>query len=413
MSIHNLILSHKQSNQKWIIRFFGIPVYTKKYDDTHKYYSILGIRILKKANTNQKQAPLSKVVLDKNQCNIAISLFGGLGDQLINANFIYLLRKKLNSSNVRIDIYEPSSLSKTIFKEHDYVDYIYSNQEVEHNKYDLSINLSRFPILRNVNKRRILFLCPQLYDMVQIWEKNNVEKYKFIDKNPQLDGMLNKYYLIHGYKRWSQFDVEHALGMTEDFPIPMFINVSENNYLKNNKIPKKFITIHRGVDVRTNACSVKQWPVSYYNKLIELIREKYPNIFIIQLGDSKERCPEFTGTNLNLSGETSLEELKVLLKHSSLHIDGEGGMVHLRHALHGGKSVVLFGPTDPNVYGYSENTNLVGKGCPGGCEWINENWQNECTFGIPEPICQFSLKPEIVFNHIDDLLSKITRKAAK
>lgn len=406
MSIHNLILSHKKSNQKWIIRFFGIPVYTKKYDDTHKYYSILGIRILKKANTNQKQPPLPKVVLDKNQCNIAISLFGGLGDQLINANFIYLLRKKLNSSNVRIDIYEPSSLSKTIFKEHDYVDYIYSNQEVEHNKYDLSINLSRFPILRNVNKRRILFLCPQLYDMVQIWEKDNVEKYRFIDFNPRLDGLLNKYYLLKGYKRWEQFDIDHKLGMTEDFPIPMFINVSENDYLKNNKIPKKFITIHRGVDVRTNACSVKQWPVSYYNKLIELIREKYPNIFIIQLGDSKERCPEFTGTNLNLSGETSLEELKVLLKHSSLHIDGEGGMVHLRHALQGGQSIVLFGPTDPNVYGYTENTNLIGKGCIGGCEWIHEHWQKECALGAFCPPCQYSLKPDVVFKHFMKIMGK-------
>lgn len=41
------------------------------------------------------------------------------------------------------------------------------------------------------------------------------------------------------------------------------------------------------------------------------------------------------------------EKLKVILKHAKLHIDSEGGLVHLRHAIKGGPSVVLFGPTSP------------------------------------------------------------------
>lgn len=406
MRLRHLFYKNKKRKNKVILHVLGIPVYVKKYDNKYAYYSLFGIRIIKKRKEKIQQEGGIDLRLDRNVCNVAILLNGGLGDQLINANFIYLLRQKIKNKQLRIDIYEPRNLSHAIFKEGNYVDHIYSEQHPKHNQYDLSIELSRFPILRNVNKRRIPFLCPELYEMVQIWEKDNVEKYRFIDFNPRLDGLLNKYYLLKGYKRWEQFDIDHKLGMTESFPTPMFIDISEKDYLKRLKLPAKFITIHRGVDVRADAGSVKQWPVKYYNELIGLIRTKYPKVFIVQLGDSKERCPEFDGISLNLSGETTLEELKVLLKHSFLHIDNEGGMVHLRHALQGGQSIVLFGPTDPNVYGYTENTNLIGKGCIGGCEWIHEHWQKECALGAFCPPCQYSLKPDVVFKHFMKIMGK-------
>lgn len=401
MKIRHLFYRNKRCNNKVILSIFGVPFYTKKYDGHHAYYSVCGIRILRKA----KETVVNNIQLDTNTLNIAIDLRGGLGDQIINANFVYLLRQKIGYDGIRIDIYEPTNIASAIFKAGDFVDNVYHWQSADANKYDLCIEIARFPILRSCNKRRVLYMSPVLFDFVLMWIKDNAEKYKFIEEKPRLDGMLNKYYLSMGYKRWKQFDIGNTLGMTEKFPLPMFIDESEHKYLNTLKIPKKFITIHRGVDVRANAMSVKQWPVEYYNTLISLIRKKHPDIFIVQLGDSKERCPQFNGVDLSLIEETSLEQLKVLLKHSYLHIDGEGGMVHLRHALKGGKSIVLFGPTDPNVYGYSENINLVGKGCQGGCEWFNDHWQECCAMGILKPFCQYSLTPEVVYSNIDKCLS--------
>ena len=400
------VVSIKPRENKVGFCVLGVPVFVKKQDRNHVYHSLFGIRIRKiyKANVKQNKNTVpvynSDLKLDNRVCNIAITLEGGLGDKVININFIYLLRKKLGNANIRIDVYEPKDVLHSILKEKDLVDNIYSKYSACHSKYDLSINLSRFPILYNVNKKRVLFMCPKLYDMVQIWERDNIEKYKFIDFRPALDGLLNKYCLINGYKRWAQFDVGHHLGMTEKFPATLFIDIPEKEYLKSLNIPSQFITVHRGVDPKIDKNSVKQWPVAYYNELIKLIRKKYPKIFIVQLGDSQERCPEFDGVDLNLSGKTTLEEVKVLLKHSLLHIDGEGGMVHVRHALNAGKSIVLFGPTDPNVYGYSENVNLVGRACLGGCEWLRAGWQDICMFGDFIPACQYSLKPETVYEHV-------------
>ncbi|MFQ6778251.1 MAG: glycosyltransferase family 9 protein [Alphaproteobacteria bacterium] len=403
----NIIVQHKHIKNKWMLCLFGCPVYIKKYDDSYAYYSVFGIRILKKQKRSNGVIYAKDVMLNKNMCNVAVVLQGGLGDIIINANFLYLLRKKIGYENTRIDVYEPKkNMVFSVLKPGEIVNNVYVGCFPQRNLYDLYIDLSRLPILGQIDKKRVFALNPKLFEFVLLWIKDNAEKYRFIDNRPICDGILNKYCLLNGYKRWNQFDAEHKLGMTEQFPMPLFIDVSENKYLKSLKIPSKFITIHRGVDILIDSNSVKQWPVQYYNELIRLIREKYPDIFIVQLGDSKERCSEFDGVDLNLSGETSLEELKVLLKNSYLHIDNEGGMVHLRHALNGGKSIVLFGPTDPNVYGYSENINLVGRGCPGGCEWLKNGWQTRCALGESFPPCQYSLKPEVVFESFDKIMGE-------
>ena len=73
-----------------------------------------------------------------------------------------------------------------------------------------------------------------------------------------------------------------------------------------------------------------------------------------------------------------MEEVKALLKNSLLHIDNEGGLVHLRHALCAKKSIVLFGPTSDLFYGYAENENVRSNVCEEPCEWENAKWNISC-----------------------------------
>ena len=89
-----------------------------------------------------------------------------------------------------------------------------------------------------------------------------------------------------------------------------------------------------------------------------------------------------------------------------VNIDNEGGNVHLRHALNGGISAVIYGPTAPEFYGYSENINLRGNGCKYPCEWVINNWQANCARGFESENlpCMNSLTPEIVFNNIKKVL---------
>lgn len=84
-----------------------------------------------------------------------------------------------------------------------------------------------------------------------------------------------------------------------------------------------------------------------------------------------------------------------------MHIDTEGGLVHLRHALGGGPSVVLFGPTSPQVYGYKENLNLRSDKCSVPCEWVVDDWLTRCPRRTDKHLCMCSLSPEYVAEQIN------------
>ena len=113
---------------------------------------------------------------------------------------------------------------------------------------------------------------------------------------------------------------------------------------------------------------------------------------------------------MDLVGKTNLEQIKPILQHALVHIDGEGGMVHLRHALGGGRSVVLFGPTSSEFFGYSENKNLVGGGCAVWCEWALNKWQEGCLRGSYEtPPCMASITPEMVMEAADSIIREEVR----
>ena len=106
-------------------------------------------------------------------------------------------------------------------------------------------------------------------------------------------------------------------------------------------------------------------------------------------------------------GKTSLEQVKVILKNSCLHIDNEGGYTHIRHAISGGKTAVLFGPTSVDFFGYSDNINIKGEGCETFCEWCTANWQEVCVRGFTYPPCMYSITPEAVFRRISSYLKEV------
>ena len=108
-----------------------------------------------------------------------------------------------------------------------------------------------------------------------------------------------------------------------------------------------------------------------------------------------------------MGGRTSFNDLKILLKHSYLHIGPEGGMIHLRHALCKKRSCVLFGPTSQDFYGYPENINIEGPGCINHCEWLTDRWQEKC-LNNSGTCCEklVRMTPDYVINEISKSIIK-------
>ncbi len=362
---------------------------------------------------NDDEQKTKQIVLNPKKVNVGFLIRGGMGDYLVQANYIYKFRQKYQDDLLNIDVFTRRSYNtaKLIFDSAQYpvIDGLY---EEEGNKdsfrnYDLFIDLSRYPDVKRRQLGRIAEAMPELLDYVFLMEKFRAENEKFYKYAGSSDGQSAMLCILEGRKRINQPDIYGYFGMTEEYELPLETK-NDEEYLKEVGIgDRPFITIHRGCDTNYTKDSVKLWPMPYYRILVRLLKEKYPDLLVVQIGVSVDRCPEIEGADINLVGKTNLEQVMVLLKHATVHIDGEGGMVHLRHALKGGKSVVVFGPTSAEFFGYSENENIVGEGCNTWCEWTFRNWQERCMRDKDKAPCMYSVVPEMVLERVGKVLEEV------
>lgn len=362
----------------------------------------------------QKKPAVDTLHLSAKQINVGFLLVGGLGDIVVLANYIYKFRKKYDDENIRIDVFIHNSYgsSKIIFYEGYMIDHLYEekNYESRFRDYDLFIKISRYPDIKRRDCNKIISMMPELFEYISLCERFRTENARFYTNAGVTDGQGAILSIIDGKKRISQPDIYNFFGITEKYEYDIPIMEDSMTYLNDiNLKPGCFITINRGVDTNYNGDSVKLWPYGYYNMLIKLIKKKYPGIVLVQLGASHDRSETFEGIDMDLVGKTNLEQVKVLLKHALVHIDGEGGMVHLRHALGGGKSVVMFGPTSAEFFGYSENENIVGNGCDTWCEWATKEWQKSCMRGFAFAPCMVSITPERVMDSVIKIVEEENR----
>ena len=394
------------------IKFLGITVYKRKTKGNTTITRFLNVPVWKNNDTRKVTNQTKENFKENNILKIGIKLKGGLGDILIGLNYLYNVFKNINKQNVIIDIYahRNKDLVAALIPVDTFINNLYLDGDIadNNNTYDLFIVLNRYPDVCKKDMTKIYKYAPELIDFVQACEKWRLENIRFFNHLPVCDGESNKLSEILEKKRIQQPDIYNLYKIQEEFSYQLNIKEDAINFFKTlNLTNKRFITIHRGVDDRQVENSVKLWPSEYYNTLLEYIKEAFPDIVIVQLGINHKRCPLFENIDINLVGKTSLEELKIILKTSLLHIDCEGGMVHLRHALCGKPSIVLFGPTSQKFYGYQENINLRGNGCPYPCEWVINNWQSQCARGFFKHPCMHSLTSEFVYAKAKEVLEKI------
>jgi len=156
------------------------------------------------------------------------------------------------------------------------------------------------------------------------------------------------------------------------------------------EIPEPYITIHNGFDpgfIISGSRATKCYP--HFSDVVATIKQRHPDVTVVQIGtDTSE---PMAGVDRNLIGRTSLEEVAGLIMNARLHIDNEGGLVHLASCF-GVKSCVVFGPTPADYFGYDRNINIPPPIC-GGCWWINRTWMDRCPRLFEAPICMTQQDP--------------------
>lgn len=160
---------------------------------------------------------------------------------------------------------------------------------------------------------------------------------------------------------------------------------------------KRFVTIHDGYDTNHSfkGRATKNLSTKFWEALISKIHDHYKGeVEVCQLGT--ERSRRFRGVDIDRVGMTTFIQSLRYLSESSCHIDGDSGLVHAAHII-GTKSVVMFGPTPGDFFGYPTNSNLQSHSCSK-CWWLTPNWLEKCCLNYETPICMEDFNVENVFD---------------
>lgn len=354
---------------------------------------------------DEESKSVDGLAFEKGPLSIALKLGPQLGDSVIRKRlFVELTRM---APNALIDIYAPNA-DKFIYS-------IYNDQPA----LNAIVNDGGALYARNSKKYA---LAMSIFYMINIdyinYEKIAQSNREFADKMALHRSRHQAYGLsiypstqnrIHigrtVFRGWNCYSAYNYTGIfrIEDSNVTIPFDETYREQYDALKL-KKYITLNfgNGTTSKGNKHSLaKQWPWEYYNQFIEKFKARYPKIEIIQIGDNTTE--RVIGADRYILGE-SLELVKYILQGALFHLDIEGGLMHLTSQI-GTKCIVIYGPTQPDFFGYKNNINIVSEKC-GGCYCLY-NDTLRCARDLEKPECMWSITPEMVMERVEEHMESV------
>jgi hypothetical protein len=339
---------------------------------------------------------------------LAFVIAGGLGDHVVIARFVRDLVVQIG--NIRFDICSPNpTLAAWVFGRipgfrEAYQDILFDRVVQE---YDVSIRVSQFAAvyqehIRWGSVRDHHGLMRVIDSLVRFHPKIEM----FIDQHPSRDNFLAQTAVFENAKRRDFLHMMAGLPYGGDQLLMLQdAAVVSRMGLK----PYQYITVHNGFDtefVITGRRATKCYP--HFGAVVRQLRAAFPDLQCVQIGTTTSG--PIAECNLVLPNETSLDEVVGLLARSALHLDNEGGLVHLATGV-GTRCAVVFGPTPSDYFGYPGNINIDPPVC-GNCWWMTRTWMDECAKGYSVPRCMAEQAPEVVAGYAIKLIAEADLETA-
>ena len=373
--------------RQFLIKVFFETLISVKSSSKFTVFTLFGMQL----KIRKKQVVYGPVV------NIALMNNQGFGDCLMETAFWKEVKKQV--PNISIDYYTRNAEAfrgNPLFNKTEAF-----GAKFNHKNYDIVLLNDRLYRLKGYNHEKVRLKAPLLANYIDA----NQKLVKSFGKNINYD-LLTRFGLLRGKNRRGQFDLNNIFSYDTDSKPFISWDVKAFDILQKHALNEyKYITLTRACDSVFKYGHVKMWPMKYYDELISSIKKQYPEIKIVQLGTSSQYGIA-EGIDTNLIGRTSFDELKVILKHSLLHIDNDCGLMHLKNAL-GGVSCIMWGPTSLRAIGYKSNINLYTGACSDTCSYIIPRWMDRCVKGLKEPECMTSITPEMVFDKISEYIDNL------
>lgn len=345
---------------------------------------------------------IQRTLDSSDELKIAFYPTGGLGDYIVSAK---ILEELLALVKCNVDIYcEKFDFGKAIYGNRTGVN-VKPFEKFEEERYesDLALTVEHFIHIRNANWSRLKSISPNLYARLRYIKDNWGHLYVDIPQQCFRELVHFERCRIQGLNRWTELRMGKAFDVIDQkVSIPMNDEYREM-YEKLSFAGREFITMNCGTDaMRSVGTQTKAWMNSYYEELAQIIKHSKKNIMIVQLGSGDGI--KLKNMDFHIMGE-SLELTKWILKGSKLHVDIEGGLVHLATQL-GTRCAVLFGPTPQHMYAYEQNENICNEKCYG-CMGCHEDWAYRCYKGNEVPMCMKMITPQLVWDRIKKYIEGI------
>jgi hypothetical protein len=333
-----------------------------------------------------------------------IRITGGLGDAIIVARLARDLQAELGE-HAKFDVYfhspqviEPFFNGINGFRESIHIDAFQS--VVPYYTFSFIANQYVTFVNEHINHRILLRNHPKILKLFGHSQAMRRDIEKYITAHPILDGAFSDLAVRQGHKRYTY--LHHMLG------IPygggrLNISVEPNACETFGLTPGSYITVHDGWDTKFALVVHRPTKVLALQAWVDIVRQlkiARPDLTIVQLGGKTGE--NIQGVDVNLKNKLSFVQSMAILADSALHLDTESGLVHIGVAL-GVKSVVMFGPTNVEWFGYPQNANIAPKQC-GNCWWSTESWMDVCPTGHEKPVCLDKIDPQEVVSHALALL---------
>jgi hypothetical protein len=317
---------------------------------------------------------------------ISIVARGGLGDHLQTARYIRDLVQQ--SEGFTFDIYtKRPKVAAWAFGSIQGFHAAYDEWLLNETFYDATLDVLHFVSVRRSSLRvRRLRKYPRLLQLLE-----NVLRATATDlcaqHSPELDNLLAQKAV---FSNCTSANYLHYLTGIDYGGDNLAIACNFTKLLEYDLNPQSYITVHNGFDKMFVPVDHPTKVYPRFQDVVQNLRRKYPEIVFVQLG-SLEAGKPIDAVDLNLVGKTTLSESAGIIQNALLHIDSEGGLVHVAACV-GTPSAVVFGPTPLSFFGYPRNLNIHLSTC-GGCWWVNDTWMSKCPRGFHDPVCMSDQDP--------------------
>ena len=182
-------------------------------------------------------------------------------------------------------------------------------------------------------------------------------------------------------------------------------NITSADLIGNNR---DYLCLHPGNSLLARGKpALRSWPESYWRELVELVSQHAPGLQIVLIGEKSERslseavAARVPGV-INLAGQTTLQQLMVVLAHARVLVTTDTGPAHVAAAL-ATPVISVFGPSEAPGTGPFAATNgwAVAVTKDVGCNpCVNTERAKTCT----DNKCMQAVTPSDIMKLIDEAL---------